>query len=279
MRILFLGVLSLVLFNTGQSQSLKIMTYNIRYSTESDGANAWSKRKEKVYELIRKNSPDAFGVQEALHTQMQDLANALPEYAYEGVGRDDGKEKGEYTAIFYKKSRLKVVNSRSFWLSETPEVPGSIGWDAAITRMATVCTFEDLLTKKSFRLFTSHFDHVGKAAQRSSAAFLSGAIVGSNIKQTIPTLVCGDFNIEPTEEAYKSFFRGNNPNLIDARPVDNTQGTYCGFEKDKMACRIIDYIFCTKEWRVENFEVLQDNDGTYYPSDHLPVIAIVALAH
>lgn len=279
MRILCLGLLSLILFSTGWSQSLKIMTYNIRYSTASDGVNAWSNRKEKVFELIKKNSPDAFGVQEALHEQIQDLTIALPEYAYVGVGRDDGKEKGEYTAIFYKKSRLKVVNSRSFWLSETPEVPGSIGWDAAITRMATVCELEDMVNKKSFRMVTSHFDHVGKMAQRNSATYLSGVIFGSSIREPMPTLVCGDFNVEPREEAYKNFFRGETPDLFDTRPAKNTDGTFCGFEKGKMECRIIDYIFCTKEWQVENFEVVQDNDGINYPSDHLPVIATVVLAH
>lgn len=279
MRILFLGLLSLTLFNTGYSQSLKIMTYNIRLNTVSDGINAWPNRREKVFELIKKYSPDAFGVQEALPDQMQDLANALPDYAYVGVGRDDGKEKGEYTAIFYKKSRLTVMNSRSFWLSETPEVPGSIGWDAAITRIATVGTFEDRVTKKSFRMFTSHFDHVGKAAQRNSAAFLSGAVVGGNMKEPMPALVCGDFNVEPTEEAYTIFFKSKNPDLFEARPAENTQGTFCGFEKDKMQCRIIDYIFYSKEWRVEKFEVLQDNDGTYYPSDHLPVMATLVLTY
>lgn len=269
--------MSLSLFNAASSQSLKIMTYNIRLNTTSDGVNAWPNRKEKVFDLIKKYSPDAFGVQEAMHDQMQDLATALPDYAYAGVGRDDGKEKGEYTAIFYKKSRLKVVNSRSFWLSETPEVPGSKGWDAAITRMATVCEFQDLVNGEKFRMFTSHFDHLGKVAQRNSATFLSGAIVGSNKKQPLPALVCGDFNVEPSEEAYRNFFSGETPNLFDSRPVKNTDGTFCGFEKDKIECRIIDYIFHTKEWRVENFEVMKDNDGTYYPSDHLPVMATLVL--
>jgi endonuclease/exonuclease/phosphatase family metal-dependent hydrolase len=277
MRIFFILLISFSFFGQLNSQALKVMTYNIRYQTANDGVNAWSNRKEKVVELIRKNSPDALGVQEALHTQMQDLATALPEYAYIGVGRDDGKEMGEYTAIFYKTSRLKLVNSRSFWLSETPEVPGSIGWDAAITRMATVGVFEDLATQKSFRLFTAHFDHVGKVAQRNSAAFLSGASVGAGYNEPMPTLVAGDFNVEPTEEAYKIFFKGRNPDLFDTRPVENTQGTFCGFEKGKMECRIIDYMFCSKEWHVEGFEVVQDHDGLYYPSDHLPVLVTLSL--
>lgn len=254
------------------------MTYNIRLNTTSDGVNAWPNRKQKVADLIKKANPDAVGVQEALHDQMQDLASALPEYEYAGVGREDGKEKGEYTAIFYKKSRLKVANSRSFWLSETPEVPGSMGWDAAITRMVTFCTFEDLTTQQSFRLFTSHFDHMGKMAQRMSAVMLAGYVGGSKIADaTLPVLVCGDFNIEPTEEAYKNFFRGKDPDLFDARPAGNTSGTFCGFEKDKMECRIIDYVFHTKDWKVLSFEVLTENDGVYYPSDHLPVVVSLQL--
>jgi len=136
MRILILTLLTICSF-TLKGQSLKVMTYNIRYHNHSDGVNGWNKRKEKVVELILKNNPDVLGIQEALHSQMKDLCKLLKDYAYVGVGRDDGKEKGEYVAIFYKKSRLKVVKSGSFWLSETPETPGSMGWDAACTRMAT----------------------------------------------------------------------------------------------------------------------------------------------
>jgi endonuclease/exonuclease/phosphatase family metal-dependent hydrolase len=278
MRILIILSILAVTICEAQSQSLKVMTYNIRLNTTSDGVNSWPNRKEKVATLIKKINPDAFGVQEALHDQMQDLLKALPDYAFVGVGRDDGKEKGEYTAIFYKNSRLKVLKSDSFWLSETPTVPGSKGWDAAITRMATHAHFQDMDSNQNFLMVTTHFDHVGKQARLMSAAFLKGWMVGYNASKNGPMVLCGDFNFQPTEEPYASLVKSTNPLLIDARPAADKNGTFCGFEKDKMECVIIDYIFHTPDITIEKFEVIQENDGQYYPSDHLPVVATIKLA-
>lgn len=257
-----------------QAQQLKVMTYNIRYHNSSDGVNSWHHRKGKVAELIKKNDPDVLGIQEALHGQMKDLSKMLPEYAFVGVGRDDGKEKGEYAAIFYKKSKLKVLKSGSFWLSETPEIPGSTGWDASCTRMATWAEFEDVATKKQFLLATSHFDHVGAQARQQSVFKLKGWFSAYPSKK--PAIICGDFNFEPADMPYTDFFE-REENWKDTRPASNTQGSYCGFEKGKMECKIIDYVFVTNEWKTNSFDVLQDNDGTYYPSDHLPVVVTVTL--
>ena len=117
------------------------MSYNIRYDNPGDGVNAWPNRIEKVTALIRKHNPDLIGVQEALHHQLQDLVRLLPDYSYVGVGRDDGKEKGEYTAILFRNSRFGLLHDSTRWLSETPEVPGSKSWDAAITRIVTKAKF------------------------------------------------------------------------------------------------------------------------------------------
>lgn len=277
MRIVCLLFLLFFIPTLSEAQSLKMMTYNLRLNIASDGVNAWPNRKEKVISLIKKSNPDAFGVQEALHDQMQDVVKALPEYAYVGVGRDDGREKGEYTAIFYKKDRLKVLKSSSFWLSETPEVPGSIGWDAAITRMATWAQVEDVQTKKTFLMATTHFDHMGKVARVKSAEALSAWISKVGVEQKIPVILCGDFNFQPTEEPYTKLVAKQAPLLLDARPAQNNSGTFCGFAKGKMDCLIIDYVFHTEEWVVNSFEVLGENDGTYYPSDHLPVVVVLAL--
>ncbi len=254
------------------------MTYNLRLNTTSDGVNAWPNRKQKAVDLIKKADPDAFGVQEALHDQMQDVAEALPQYSYVGVGRDDGKEQGEYTAIFYKKSRLKVLKSDSFWLSETPTLPGSKGWDAAITRMATHALFQDVKTGKEFLFLTTHFDHVGQQARLLSAVLLKGWITGVTIDRNIPVILSGDFNFQPLEEPYSLLVNNKTPVLLDARPSDSSQGTFCGFEKGKMGCIIIDYIFHTPDIIIEKFEVIGENDGRYYPSDHLPVVATIKLS-
>jgi endonuclease/exonuclease/phosphatase family metal-dependent hydrolase len=278
MRSLIIPLLLVALFTGAQSQSLKVMTYNIRLNTTSDGVNSWPNRKEKVADLIKKIDADAFGVQEALHDQMQDLLKALPDYTFVGVGRDDGKEKGEYTAIFYKKAKLKVLKSSSFWLSETPEIPGSKGWDAAITRMATFALFETLDSKQEFLVVTTHFDHVGKQARSMSALFLKGWLAGYNALKSRPLILLGDFNFQPTEEPYKNLVNDIEPVLIDARPNADKNGTFCGFEKDKMECVIIDYIFHTPDITIEKFEVIQENNGQHYPSDHLPVVATIKLA-
>lgn len=274
MKQLLLLYLLIICSLTLHAQSLKVMTYNIRYSNGSDGVNSWNKRKEKLADLIKKSDPDVLGVEEALHCQMKDLTKMLKDYTYVGVGRDDGKEKGEYAAIFYKKSRLKVLKSGSFWLSETPEVPGSMGWDAVCPRMATWAEFEDVNTNQQFLLLTSHLDHVGTQARLQSMFKLKGWFSAYPSKK--PAILCGDFNFNPTEEPYEAFF-SHEENWKDARPANNKQGTFCGFEKGKTDCTIIDYVFLTNEWKAESFEVPQDNNGTYYPSDHLPVVVTVSL--
>lgn len=262
---------------SSSGQELKVMTYNIRYNNPNDGINSWPNRKASVFRLIKKQNPDVFCVQEALHDQMKDLEAEFSDYHYVGVGRDDGKEKGEYCAIFYKLNRLSIVMSKPFWLSDTPSVPGSIGWDAAITRMAMVATLEEKKSKKQFVLITSHFDHQGKNARMNSAIMLSGWIRGFQINQSLPVIVCGDFNFEPTEEAYSHLITKDKDQLKDARPAGYPAPTFCGFEKKSSGCKIIDYVLHSAEWSIKNFAVIDENNGTYYPSDHLPVVSVLAL--
>src|ERR1700710_2845398 len=115
---------------TTKAQTMKVMTYNIRLDVASDGVNQWSNRKEKLPALIQKYDPDLIGLQEAMHHQLMDILKALPQYGYIGVGRDDGKEKGEYSAILYRKDRFDLIWQRTSWLSETPAIAGSKSWDA-----------------------------------------------------------------------------------------------------------------------------------------------------
>ncbi|WP_333819761.1 endonuclease/exonuclease/phosphatase family protein [Ohtaekwangia sp.] len=263
-------VLLMTLSLAAQAQSLKVMTYNIRLDHESDGINQWPKRTEKVYALIRKYNPDILGVQEALHHQLQDLLNNLPGYTYVGVGRDDGKTNGEYSAILLKKQRFTITRQNTFWLSETPEVPGSKSWDAAITRIATWAVVHDLASKKDFLTVNTHFDHIGEVAREKSAVLIKQkiALLGNGL----PVLVTGDFNSEPSQSAYTTMINGNILKLYTARPASETQGTFCTFFVTQNACKVIDYIFYTDGWTAKNYQVITDNDGAYYPSDHLPVL-------
>lgn len=283
MRILLSLILTLACQATMQAQSVKVMSYNIRLDTEVDGVNQWKNRPNKVIGLIKKYNPDLFGVQEAKHNQMLDLQKGLNDYSYVGVGRDDGKEKGEYSAIFYKKEKFEVLLQNTFWLSETPVVPGSKSWDAAITRVVTFALFKNIATGKLFYYANTHFDHIGKEARKNSAelikqqvaAFIKSATAQKEGK--IPVIVSGDFNSEPTDAPYLTITNGQIFPLFDSRPANNLTGTFCGFELNKMECKTIDYIFHSEDWNASGYQVIQDNDGKYYPSDHLPIMVTLTL--
>ncbi len=263
------------------------MSYNLRLDIASDGVNQWPNRVDKVVALINKYNPDVIGVQEALHHQLQDLLKMLPDYSHCGVGRDDGKEQGEYSAILFRNNRFGLLHTQTVWLSETPEVPGSISWDAAITRIVTSARLFDRETKQDFLMVNTHFDHVGKEARKNSAllikSYIDGVQTGISLgddSKKIPVIVSGDFNSEPTEEPYLMMVDQALPfiKLFDSKPAASTAGTFCGFKVGEMECKTIDFIFHSKEWVVRNYQVITDNDGTHYPSDHLPVLVRFDLA-
>ncbi len=269
------GILLLVLISTlSFGQTIDIMTYNIRYDNTGDGINQWSSRKEKVYSLIKKYDPEIFGVQEAMHNQVQDLKGILREYDYVGVGRDDGKQKGEYSAIFYKKDRFKLKQSNTFWLSETPSVPGSKNWDAAITRVATWAVFRDKKTKKDFMVINTHFDHIGKESRAKSAELLVSQ--ADKLAKSTPLIITGDFNCTREDKPYEVITTQQMIPLTDPAPA-NPPGTFCSFKVNSIECRPIDYIFTSREWKASDYKVITDNDGTHYPSDHLPVQVTLGL--
>lgn len=267
-------VLALVLIGFSTfAQSTKVMTYNLRLDTQSDGVNAWPNRKEKVFKLIKKQKPAILGVQEALHNQMVDMKTNLTQYDYVGVGRDDGKTKGEYSAIFYQKKRFQVGASGTFWLSETPEIPGSKSWDAAITRVASWAKLYDKKLKDTIFCINTHFDHIGKVAREKSVDIIKSKI--SVLAGKYPVILTGDFNIEPTETPYNVATNGEFYNLQDSGKGD-TQGTYCTFVVGEK-CKRIDFIFYGTGWIVEKYSVITQNDSKHYPSDHLPVVAQLKL--
>jgi endonuclease/exonuclease/phosphatase family metal-dependent hydrolase len=263
----------LLLFLSTEAQPLKVMTYNIRYDNRGDGVNQWSSRKGKVFDLLKKYDPDIIGVQEALHHQLIDISDNLKQYEFFGAGRDDGKKKGEFSAVFIRKDRFKVLDKNTFWLSETPEVPGSKNWDAAITRVATWAKLRDKKSKKVFLLINTHFDHIGKESRKKSAELIK--IRAAEIGKDLPVIITGDFNFTRDKPPYEVMMDPSAIALIDAAPPDSP-GTSCGFTVNARPCNAIDYIFHTKEWESGNYQVIQDNDGKYYPSDHLPVMVTLA---
>lgn len=257
--------------------SLRAMSFNIRFDNPRDGEHAWPHRADRVASVIRFHAPDVVGLQEALRRQIDTLAAALPDYAWFGVGRDDGKDRGEFSPVFYRRDRLELLEEGTFWLSLTPEVPGSKGWDAAITRVATWACFRDRLTDQAFFFLNTHFDHVGQEARVESAALIRDRIEA--LADGLPVVVTGDFNVTPDNPAYTTMAGF----LADARVVSETpphgpEGTFFGFtvERDTPGRRI-DFVFVSPGLRVLRAATLTDQWHGHYPSDHVPVLADVRL--
>jgi len=249
------------------SAQFRVMTYNIRYDNPGDGVNQWKQRKQKVFDLLKKYDPDVLGVQEALEHQLTEIVNTGG-YSYTGVGRDDGKTQGEFSAIIYKKEKFDLIDGNTFWLSETPQVPGSKSWDAAITRIGSWAIFRDKVSGRKFLVLNTHFDHIGKEARKNSADILKQK--ASELALEIPVIITGDLNCTRGEEPFAILTNGEIIELID--PASSPQGTFCSFEVNGIECRAIDYILVSNEWRADQYKVIDDNDGKYYPSDHLPVM-------
>lgn len=263
--------LTLVFFflvSTVTAQSVKVMTYNIRYDNPGDGINQWDNRKQKVFSLLKKYDPDIIGVQEALHHQLKDIAANLKQYEFLGVGRDDGKQKGEFSAIFIRKKKFRILEQNTFWLSKTPEVPGSKDWDAAITRVATWARLQDRRSNEKFLIINTHFDHRGKESRLNAAGIIKQRAL--SLAENQPVIITGDFNFTREAPPYSVMMDSSGLQLVDSSPT--TPGTSCGFAVNARPCNAIDYIFHTPQWTSENYQVVTDNDGKNYPSDHLPVI-------
>jgi endonuclease/exonuclease/phosphatase family metal-dependent hydrolase len=263
------------------AQSLRVMSFNIRYDNPRDSPNHWQARKEKVASQILFHEADIVGVQEALHRQVQYLREALPGYGFAGVGRDDGKESGEYSGIFYKLGRLELLESRTFWLSLTPEVPGSKGWDAAITRIVTWAKFRDKQSGRHFYHFNTHFDHMGQEARRQSARLLLQKV--QDIAGKVPALVTGDFNARPSDEPIQIITDQGNPlRLTDSKGLSASghygpSGTFNAFGPREQDDNPIDYIFVRGKWTVKQHATLSQTWGGLFASDHFAVLAVLAL--
>ncbi len=254
---------------------ITVATYNVRYDNKGDGLNAWPNRKEKVKALIQFHDFDLFGTQEGLRNQLNDIAE-LKEFAFVGAGRDDGKEAGEHSAIFYKKDRFKVLQSGNFWLSETPDKPGK-GWDATCcNRICSWAKLNDLKTKKDFYFFSVHFDHQGVEARRQSGKLMVEKI--KEIAKNTPVILVGDFNSTPETEQMKTIQTLlSDSRTVTQMPPYGPEGTFNSFKFDAPMDKQIDYVFVSKQFDVLKYGVLTDASQQRYPSDHQPVMTKVVL--
>lgn len=257
------------------SQTTNLISYNIKYDNTSDTVNNWNDRKASMVKLLQHYDADIVGIQEGLNRQLTYLNSALPGFAYVGVGRDDGKEKGEYTAILYNTDKFKVLKTNTFWLSESPEKV-SVGWDAALERICTYALFENLLTKKQFWVFNTHFDHIGTKARTNSAQLIFKMINEINTEK-VPVILMGDLNLTPDTEAIR-FLKQN---LTDAKenskkPFYGPLGTFSGFDQERILSDRIDYIFVNDVEVLSYIHIDDRMANNKHISDHLPVLITIA---
>lgn len=264
--------------DAGSADTLRVMSFNIRYGTARDGENAWPARRSLAIDVIRDFAPTVLGVQEALRFQLDEIGDALPGYTEIGVGREDGIEAGEYSAIVFDHERLELLEHDTFWLSDTPDVPNSMSWGNRITRIATTARFRDRTDGRAFMVFNTHWDHESQPSRERSAALILERI-RARADTTEPVILMGDFNAGEDNAAFRALvaqdadvplydtFRAVHP---DARET----GTYHAFGGDRSGDRI-DAILASPHWRTISADiVLTARDGRH-PSDHFPVTALL----
>lgn len=265
-------IVLMIVSNPFFGQDAKVMTYNIRLDLASDGENSWPNRKEKVSDLIQFYEPDVFGIQEGLPHQVQFLDSVLLDYKVFGAGRDGGQN-GEHSSVFYKSSKVELIQSGTFWLSETPDQV-SKGWDAALNRICTYGLFKNKKTKQLFWVFNTHFDHVGEIARNKSAQLIHQKVSQLNLKN-YPVIIMGDFNLQPDSEPVLFLSNQYTHSKSASKLIYNSGGTFNAFEFHKPIPneREIDHVFVSKNsFKIKKYAVLTDSYSCKYPSDHFPVL-------
>ena len=262
----------------GSATSLSVMTFNMRYDNPEDGQNNWRFRRERIAGVIKAQEVDVLGTQELLSNQFDDLSGLLTGYQGVGVGRLDGAESGEYCAVFFRKDRFTLLDSGTFWLSDTPEVVGSLGWDGACERIATWVVLRDRDGRELFFIDT-HLDHVGQVARDEGVSLLMKRI--ETLSGGRPVILTGDFNSEPGSSVVAHVQKDGV--LRDAKAIaaqrSGTDWSFSDFGQIPEAERpLLDYIFVSGDIEAVRYEVLPDIFDGGYVSDHAPVMAVVKIA-
>lgn len=265
-----------------QESEIRVISFNIRYDNPGDGINAWPNRIPLVKQYLEEESPDIIGFQEALHHQVQDLSEILPGYGWVGTGRDDGMEQGEYTPVFFKESMFELADQGQFWLSYTPEIPGSIGPGAVLPRIATWAKLIHKPSKNTVLVFNTHFSHISDEARRLGAEILAEKM--KEIAGEAPLILTGDFNIEYGSETYQMVsqrFLSDNQltNTFSENVEENTAAwpkTYNGFSNANPGS-FIDYIFVNKHFTIKEYSIDRIKSEEEFISDHWPVASVLLL--
>jgi endonuclease/exonuclease/phosphatase family metal-dependent hydrolase len=251
-----------------------VASFNIRYENAADGKNSWIERRDELSNLINQFNPDILGIQEGLFNQVEFLKTQLPEFDYAGVGRDDGKHSGEYSAIFYNFKKWRLVQTSTYWLSESPERI-SVGWDASMNRIVTYAKLEHLETQKTLHVFNTHFDHLGEMARVNSAKLII-ELTRKLVSDSQPCLLLGDLNAEPASVPIKTISSFFEDAAQHSSEKDSELGTYQGFGSVLSEPRI-DYIF-TRNCTVNNYKTVKEKrvNGLHF-SDHYLIMAKLSL--
>ena len=259
-----------------RADALRVMTFNIRYGTAPDGDNVWPNRRELVAETIRGQQPDLIGLQEALRDQLDYLTETLPEYAAVGVGREAAGG-GEYSAILYRRSRFDLSDAGTFWLSATPEEPGSKNWGNNLPRICTWVRLLDRTDQRRLAYFNTHWDHESQPARLEGAKLMAERVAEAS-SRGLPVIVTGDFNAAPSNPAMRALVEGGS--LLDsfavAHPDETNVGTFNGFGERLQSAKI-DAVLVSDQWRVDDARIIRPEEGGRYPSDHFPVTATLSL--
>jgi len=275
-----------ILFLTGcsgntEKNAIKVLTFNIRYDNPSDSINAWPNRAAQVKDFIMDEKPDIFGMQEVLWNQYEFLDSVLTEYSSSGVGRSDGIRDGEMNPLFFRKERFDMVRTLTFWLSDSPDIPGSIGWGAALPRIVTWMELVDKNNHSHLFFFNTHFSHVSDSARIMSSKILLEEV--NRITDGFPFIITGDFNMLPSSKGY-SILTGPDESIplmkdsyviSEKRPTGPTY-TFNGFS-DKPGNGRIDYIFVRNGMKVLNNTAVFKKEKGIYISDHWPVMATLLI--
>lgn len=282
-KLIYLLLPSLLFISSCKTKPLElnVMTFNIRLDVPSDSLNSWQYRKDNAAEMVRMNDVDILGMQEVLLNQMNDLKERLPQYTAIGVGREDGADKGEFSPIFYKKDRFSAIESGTFWVSETPELAGSKGWDASYIRVATWAILKEKATGKEIFAINTHLDNDGLIARNEGGNLLLKK--AEELGKGLPIVLTGDFNDTPQSEAIKNITDASKTNhLLDSKTIalktSGTDWTFHNFGRLAESERpLIDYIFVSKQIKVQDYVVLPDTLNGTFVSDHKPVLSKITI--
>lgn len=283
--IIFYAILFLLVFSgcshKSNEDAIKVMTLNIRYDSPGDSLNAWPNRAAIVRNFIRNEEPDLLGMQEVLQHQYEFLDSALSDYGSIGVGRSDGAKGGEMNPVFYRKERFDMIRTKTFWLSGTPEVPGSKAWGAGLPRIVTWVELVDKNSHKHLFYFNTHFAHDSDSARIMSAGLLLSKV--DSISSDFPFVITGDFNMLPTSKGYEiltgpaeSVPLLKDSFVISERNPIGPMYTFNGFT-DKQGSGRIDYIFVKDGLKVLSHKTIIKKERRIYISDHWPVEAVITL--